>query len=48
MRRTQILVVELRPGADLPREGMLISDPNGGPFDVLGWVIAAQEPMEET
>lgn len=44
--RTQILVVQLRPGVDAVREGQLILE-DGGPFDVLGWVTQANEPMDE-
>lgn len=46
MRRTQVLVVQLRPGvAGVPEGQVLFED--GGPFDVLGWVVQAAEPIEE-
>lgn len=46
MRRTQVLVVQLRPGSRPVEEGQLILE-DGGPFDVVGWVTQAAEPIEE-
>jgi hypothetical protein len=46
MRRTQILVVELRPEARPVEVGqLLVEDPMS--LDVQGWVIQANAPMEE-
>jgi hypothetical protein len=47
VRRTQVVIVQLRPGALTVAEGQLILDAEGGPFDVLGWVVQAAEPVEE-
>lgn len=46
MRRTQLLLVQLRPGSVPVAEGQVIYE-EGGPYDVLGWVVQAQEPVEE-
>jgi hypothetical protein len=45
--RTQVLVVQLRPGALPVGEGQLILDQEGGPWDVLGWVVQAADAVEE-
>lgn len=46
MRRTQVVVLELRPGVSEVEVGTLIcQDPYSA--DVLGWIVQAAAPVDE-